>query len=58
MSWLYATLSFKTSIQIQAIVPPTKSRQVCKDAPFSATASAYFCKYGDFKEYKFRKSSL
>ena len=55
---LYTTLSFKTGIQIQEIVPPTKSKQLYKGAPFPATASVYFSKYGDCKEYKFRNSSL
>ena len=58
VSWLYTTISFKTGIQIQAIVPPTKSKQLYNGAPFPATASAYFCKYGGCKEYKFRNSSL
>ena len=49
----YTTLSFTTGVQIQAIFPPKKSKQLYKGAPSSATASAYLCKYGACKKYKF-----
>ena len=40
---IYTTLSFKTGLQIRAIVPTTKSKQLYKGAPFPGTASAYLC---------------
>ena len=36
----------KAGLQIQAIVPPTKSKQLYNAAPFPGTESAYLCKYG------------
>ena len=40
-------LLFETGLQTQAIVPSAKSKQL--NAPFPATASAYFCKCGGCK---------
>ena len=57
MSWLYKTISFKTGVQIRAIIPPTKSKQLYKGVPFPAAASAYLCKHGGCKKYKFCNSS-
>ena len=42
-------LLFKTGLQTRAIVPSAKPNQLYKSAPFPATASAYFCKYGGYK---------
>ena len=49
---------FKTGLQIRTIVPSSKSKQLYKGAPFPATVSAYLCKYGDCKKYKFHDSNL
>ena len=41
MLWLYTILSFKTGLQVRAIGPPTKLKQLHRGAPFPAAASAY-----------------
>ena len=45
-------------MQVRTIVPPTKSKQLYNVAPFPATASTYFCKYGGCKKQIFQNSSL
>ena len=37
--------AFITGPQIQGTVPSTETKQLCRSIPFSATASAYLCKY-------------
>ena len=56
--YIATILSFKTGMQIRIIVPPAKSKQLYKGAPFPATPSAYLCKYGGCKKYKFHNSDL
>ena len=47
---LYTNTSFKTGLQILAIIPSTKPKQLYKDIAFPATASACLCKYGGCKK--------
>ena len=51
MWWLHTTLSFTSGLQIRAIVPSTKSKQLYKGAQFQATEFTYLCKYDDYKKY-------
>ena len=47
--WLYTNFSFKTGLQISAIVPSTEPKKIYKDVRFPATASAYLSRYGGCK---------
>ena len=56
--WLYTTLSFKTGLQVRAIGPPTKSKQLHKGVPFPTAASAYHISVNTavVKKYRFHDS--